>query len=1118
MESVNFEILRKDRPILADLGGFAEQYAHADPASALVKLRTLAEQLTKAIYWELRLEKAQGATFDELLRTKPFESAVPPVIRNKLHAARKEGNKAAHGGTVETQAALWIVQELFEASAWFAVRCLGQQPRDIAKFQQPKDQQAEAVTAVEEQKATEARLEEALAALEKVKADYEALAVEAETTAKSQMVADALQYDEATTRKRLIDVALAEAGWDINKPDQVTLEQKVEHQPNPTGIGYIDYVLWDDDGLPLAVIEAKKTSVSEEKGRKQAELYAEGLEKTYGFRPVIFYTNGYNTWIWDDAQGYPPRPLFGFYSKSSLHNLAKFQRSNKAQLDTFTPKAEIAGRIYQVETIKRVCENFSSKHRKALIVQATGTGKTRVAIALTDLLVRANWAKRILFLCDRKELVKQAKNAFNDNMSEPLTVVSRRSVNDNTSRIFVATYPAMQSIFQAFDVGFFDLVIADESHRSIYNRYRQIFQYFDALQVGLTATPVEFISRNTYGLFGCSNQDPTAFYALEDAVKDEWLVPYEVFTHTTKFLRDGIHYKDLTDEQKAQLEEDGEADEDLDHEANEVDNKVFNKDTGRHIIRNLMENGIRDASGQLPGKTIIFARRHTHAKILEKLFNELYPQYGGKFCQVIDNHDPRAEQLIDDFKGDGNNKDLTIAISVDMLDTGIDVPEVVNLVFAKPVKSKVKFWQMIGRGTRLCEDLFGPGLDKSVFRIFDHWANFEYFEQNKPEAEPSAPTSLMQRLFNARIDLAEAALNAPELDSFNNTVKLLEQDVNSLPADSIAVREKWQEVLTIQQQGVIERFDPMTVQALRAEISPLTQWINIRGQSDAYGFDLLMTQMQTALIQQTQAFEGLKGDLLNAVNRLRMNLNQVKAKAETIKQVKSGPFWAAVSLAQLENVRTELRSIMQYQDTSSAKPITPKVIDIEEDPDGIRTGQTTTGLISIDQAVYRKRVEEALSALFDKDPTLQKIRAGQPVSQTDLDRLISMVLTEHPDVDLNILREFYPDLADHLDLIIRNIIGMDVDAVRDRFQEFVHRNPSLSAKQTQFLRLLERLIAQNGSVEVEQLVDSPFTKLDQLGVFGLFPNDEQRQDLLNVVKTFKPQGNLNSSSDESTLQ
>ena len=507
--------------------------------------------------------------------------------------------------------------------------------------------------------------------------------------------------------------------------------------------------------------------------------------------------------------------------------LANYQRKERKPLDTVELNEQIVDRLYQVEAIKRVAERFEGKHRKALIVQATGTGKTRVAIALTDLLIRAGWVKRVLFLCDRRELRKQAKNALNDFLPEPIRIINSRVRSNASERIFLATYPAMQKIFQSFDPGFFDLIIADESHRSIYNVYGDIFRYFDCHQIGLTATPVDYVTKSTFRLFDCEGQLPTANYDLEQAVQDDYLTPFEVFEHTTQFLREGIRLDILTKEQIEELEEHGEDPSQYDFTSEQVDRVIYNKDTNRAILRNLMENGLRDAAGQTPGKSIVFARNHQHAMLLAQLFDEMYPQYGGRFCKVIDNYDPRAEQLIDDFKG--ADDELTIAISVDMLDTGIDIPEILNLVFAKPVKSPVKFWQMIGRGTRLCPDLLGPGHDKTVFRIFDHWGNFERFEMGYKPAEPARGKSLLQLVFEEGLTLADTALQKSEISAFERAIGLIAADIAALPEESIAVREKWKEKRTLSQDATLKAFAPATVARLRQDIAPLMQWRNIRG-------------------------------------------------------------------------------------------------------------------------------------------------------------------------------------------------------------------------------------------------------------------------------------------------
>lgn len=1125
MKSINFEFLRKDWADLAALAGYAESYAHNDPQSALVKLRMYAERMVGGIYRKLGLPVPVQPNFIDLLNNDVFKEVVPKVVLDKLHALRIHGNKAAHGEKISQNTALWLLKEAYDLGRWFYVSQLAGAAAECPEYQEPPAGGATAETkanlkqekkaALEKLAAQEARLEALLTELEQTRAQaaasQEQLAnIPAAATAAQQAV-DVLQFDEATTRKRLIDSLLADAHWDVGangaNTEEVTQEEEVDGQPTPTGAGYADYVLWDDNGKPLAVVEAKKTAVDAEKGRTQARLYADSLEKTHSQRPVIFYTNGFDIWIWDDAAGYPPRKLFGFYSKDSLQYLL-FQRQAKKALDTLSPNPDIAGRLYQVEAIKRVTERFASKHRKSLIVQATGTGKTRVAISLTELLIRAGWVKRVLFLCDRRELRKQAKNAYNDFLNEPLVIVGARTAKDRNKRIYLGTYPAMMKVFQSFDVGFFDLIIADESHRSIYNVYGDLFRYFDCLQVGLTATPVEFVSRNTYQLFDCDNQNPTAYYSFERAVEENWLVPFEVQTYTTDFLRRGIKYDQLTEEQRKQVEEEGEDPALLGFEVRDMDKNVYNKDTGRHIIRNLMENGIRDASGQQVGKSIIFARNHEHAMLLRKVFDDMYPQYGGKFCQVIDNYDPRAEQLIDDFKQTDN--ELTIAISVDMLDTGIDVPEVVNLVFAKPVFSKVKFWQMIGRGTRLCPDLFGPGKHKTGFRIFDHWGNFDYFDFHYKPVEPTVSRPLMQQVFEARIALADAALQAAEPQLFEMASELLLKDLNRLPEDSIAVREKWRTKRNLSRPEVLQQWDPATVATLKTDMAPLMQWVNIRGFTEAHELDLLITRMQIALLQKSNRFDDYKINLLDKVNNLQMHLNPVREKAETIKRVRSSAFWDQVTVQALETVRKELRTIIHHRATGGVTPQHAKVIDIEEDLSQVQTGKRSSSIPTVDMKAYEKQVESVLTELFDKAPVLNKIRRGEPVTEKELESLSSLVLTQNPDVSLEVLQEFYGE-ATPLDQILRSIIGMDPDAVRERFEQFAYKHPQLTAKQTRFLSMLQNYIAKYGAIELERLYEDPFTLVDADGIDGVFSEDEA-DELINIINTFNP--NINEETTQ----
>ena len=1141
MKSTNFEFLRPKWPELAGLGGFAETYAHTDPVGAITKLRMFCEQIVEWIHHDRHLPKPHRANLNDLLVNDPFRDTIPQVVLSKLHALRIEGNKSIHGNAGDTTSALRLIREAYNVARWLHVSYANGEVDDCPAYVEPPrggveaaDQRREKRAILERIADQEAQLQKLLTDLEKERARSEQAtataeerraALDAALKAKDKLQAvDPLSYNEAETRAWLIDQMLADTGWDVGKgsldTDEVKKEFPVKHQPTESGDGAADYVLFDDNGKPLAVIEAKKTSEDPQKGRTQAKHYADGLERELGQRPVIFYTNGYDLWIWNDfvpegeSAGEPWRKLYGFYSKDSLQHLI-YQRTEEQPVSKISPNPVIAGRMYQIEAVRRVAEKFAEKKRKALIVQATGTGKTRVAISLSDAMIRAGWAKRVLFLCDRRELRKQANNAFKEFLpSEPRTYVTGASAGDTGHRIYLSTYPAMMKVYESFDTGFYDLIIADESHRSLYNRYRQIFDYFDSYQVGLTATPVNYVSRNTFGMFQCEDQDPTSNYTYEEAINNNppYLVPFRVDTHTTEFLRAGIKYSQMTDDQRRLLEEDEEVPEAIEFEQTEVDKIVYNKDTNRHILRNLMDHGIRVDDGSRLGKTIIFARSIKHARLLEELFNEMYSQYGGNFCQVIVSEDPRAEALIDDFKGVGNNPDLTIAVSVDMLDTGVDVPACVNLVFAKPVYSYVKFWQMIGRGTRLCENLFGPGQDKTHFQIFDHWANFERFEQNYTPAEPTRSKSLAETVFESRLNLADAALDKQDADAFDLAIALIGKDIAALPAKSIAIREHWKLIETVKRHDTLKEFAAATNATLRQDIAPLMQWIDIAHNKEAWKFDRLIGRAQTELIRGSSKFDDYRDEIITLVSRLRINLSQVKVKLPVIEKVKSPEFWNEVSVQALEEIRNDLRGIIQYRSSDGRPVVDPKVIDVPEDESQIERKQHKVRLdqmTDLDMAAYRNRVNNVLQGIIDDSETLQKIRLGEPVSPNDLEDLCSLVLTQEPGLDLRDLADYYPQ-AGGLDSAIRGIIGMDAAAVHERFTAFVQAHPSLASHQIKFLDLLQNHIAKYGSIEIAQLYEPPFTTLHTDGPDGLF--DEPLVDeLLDIIGTFQPHGSENDA-------
>jgi len=1132
MKSNNFEHLRGRWPDLADMGGFAESYVNTDPQSALVKLRCYVETLVGHIYREFRLPIEPNANLMDRLVNGAFTSVVPRPILDKFHAIRKLGNKAAHEGNVQPSDAHWLLHEAYLIGAWMFISSAGGKQAQLSDYVEPAPATAPGIKAElkKKNKALQQRiasqniqLEQALVELEKAReaelqAQQEAAKLkqevdQAKVAAFQQQSAQAtntLELNEAETRRRLIDAELRSAGWDVGlsntSTEQVTLEHEVDGQPTSTGIGYCDYVLWDDNGKPLAVVEAKRTRENPEKGRQQAKLYADSLEKAHGQRPVIFYTNGYDIWLWDDAQNYSPRKLYGYYSKDSLQYLIN-QRRSRSDLLTIRIDDTIAGRLYQIESITRVCERFTEGHRKALVVQATGTGKTRVSIALVKRLLDAGWAKRVLFLCDRKELRKQAKNAFSEFVHEPLYVVSKSKKEDrHNARIYISTYPGMMQMYEQFDVGYFDLIIADESHRSIYNVYGDLFKYYDALEVGLTATPVEMVARSTCKLFGCDYKTPTANYPLEQAVADKYLVPFRVVTHTTQFLREGIKGHSLSDEQLAELEDQGIDPNTLDFDAKSVDKAVFNKDTNRAILRNLMQKGLRDADGQLPGKTIIFARNIQHAELMAQLFTEMYPQHGGNFCRVIHSKYERAEDLIDDFKGAGEKPDdeVTIAISVDMLDTGIDVPSVVNLVFAKPVKSKVKFWQMIGRGTRLCEDLYGPGQDKEHFLIFDHWGNFEYFEMDPEEDEGRTGKSLCQKLFETRLDLAEKAQKRAEMDLFHQTIELIKADIDALDNNCIAVRDNWRMKAQLEDPKTLGQFAPDIRQLLRSEMAPLMQWRNIKGQREALGWDQQLTEAQLAQLLNPFALAPIKLGILQKVENLSMHINAVRARAKEINEIQKETFWSTLTYDALERMRVALRDIIHLRDKKWVPPLPPEpVLDIKEDPEKYETGERKTRIVSVDYEIFRQQVEKTLTPLFEQNEVLRKIRRGEPVTQAELVQLNALVHAQNPDIELATLRDFFPDSSASLDQLLRTIVGMDAKALDKAFTQFVQAHHiRLTSRQQRFIAMLKNHISKQGAVRVEELYDQPFTQVHDEGLEGVFPDSETADALVALIEQF----------------
>jgi type I restriction enzyme, R subunit len=728
----NFSFLIADFPTLHTDAVEAEQLTLLSPKAAAIFCRSTLENAVNWLYdHDPKLSRPFKSELSALMHEHCFASQFNQTMLGELHLIRKTGNVAAHGKKVSQQDALASLKYLFRflryLVTYYGKHAPAPQVFDEGLIPSGKAQpeSAEQIVVLQQQLAAKeqaARIAEQVwlkQAEENAQLKAQLQQQQAELAARKQAREKTISFEqavpllvsEAESRRRYIDLSLKECGWD-NLKEGTDLEFEVTGMPastNPTGKGYVDYVLWGDDGLPLAVVEAKKTMADAKKGKHQAELYANCLEAKTGQRPIIFYSNGFETHLWDD-QFYPERDLQGFYSKEELQLLIA-RRQSRTDLREFKVNAEIAERAYQLEAIKRVAENFGATNkqgelrgraRQSLLVMATGSGKTRTAAAIVDMLTKCNWAKRVLFLADRNALVTQAKNAFNEYLPNLSAIDLTKEKEDNGTRLVFSTYPTIMNRIdninegeRFYGVGHFDLIIVDEAHRSVYQKYKAIFAYFDALLVGLTATPKTDIDHNTYGLFGIEDDNPTFAYELDSAVKEGFLVPPKAMSVPLKFIREGVSYHQLSDREKAEFEEKfgdpttGEVPDEIDSAA--LNSWLFNTDTVDKVLAHLMQDGIHVQGGEKLGKTIIFAKNHTHAMFIEERFNKNYPEYGGKFLRVIDNYESKAQSLLETFVDKYEEKDPQIAVSVDMMDTGVDVLRVVNLVFFKQVKSATKF-------------------------------------------------------------------------------------------------------------------------------------------------------------------------------------------------------------------------------------------------------------------------------------------------------------------------------------------------------------------------------------------------------------------------------------------
>lgn len=1116
----NFAFLPANLGDLAASARKAEGHIMGDPRAACFHARFTLEAIVHWLYRHdsgLRMpyERSLGA----LLHEPSFQHLLPEAVFQKVRVIQKVGNQAVHSNRpVRQYDALQVVKELHHLFHWLVRTYAPAAAVKETAWSDARVPQASIAGEVVPRKDLEA-LEKKLAsqseAALKQQQERDVLDAElqllreqlAKVRAATEQQPDPHDYSEAETRGYLIDVDLRRAGWPLEQIRD--REYEVAGMPNAKGIGYADYVLWGDDGKPLGVVEAKKTTTDPQVGQQQAKLYADCLEQMHGQRPIIFYTNGYTTWMWDDT-AYPPRQVAGFYKKDELARLI-LRRTQRHKLDVAQVKDAIAERYYQKRAIGSIFKQFTDARRKALLVMATGTGKTRTAIALVDVLQRAGWAKRALFLADRVSLVNQARNAFTAHLPEssPVNLVTEK---ETEGRVYVCTYPTMMGMIDEtrseaggsesrFGVGHFDLVIIDEAHRSVYQKYGVIFRYFDSLLVGLTATPREEVDKNTYELFDLEPGVPTDAYELEQAVADGFLVPPRVQQVDLKFPREGIDYDKLTDEEKAQWEgldwgddvEPGTLPDRVNAAA--INSWLFNRDTVDKVLQHLMEHGHKVEGGDRLAKTIIFARNHQHAQFIEERFNHHYPHHAGHFARVIDNYAKYPQSLIDDFSQ--KDKAPHIAISVDMLDTGIDVPEVANLVFFKPVYSKIKFWQMIGRGTRLCPGLFGPEDDKQDFRVFDFCFNFDFFRENPEGINAGDSAPLGTRLFRARGQLLSHVRTNPELDPDaalqNSLTDGLYGEVAAMNRENFIVRMHLETVERFQNRLVWEQLSEGDHQILQREVAGLPSEIDT-DDIESRMFDLTALRMQLALVEgEAGAFERHRKRVIEIAMLLeeKGTIPVVAAQLQFIAAMQESAFWEGISLAGLEELRLRLRGLVPFLDKRERKIV---YTDFKDEVLGVRDGDAVH-IPKMTGAQYAKKVNDYLRNHLNH-VVIHRLRTNQPLTALDLKGL-ETTLVEIGEEDGETLlssllaRSEAPSLAH----FVRSLVGLDRTAAQAAFSQFLN-DRSLTVQQIRFVEMVIDQLTARGIMDASALYEPPFSNLHAGGPDELFAGKEN---VINAV-------------------
>lgn len=1119
----NFSFLKEQNgyyDLFADACIEAERAYATSSAMCALACRKALELAVRWVYAaDSTIKQPYKDNLGALLYEPTFKDALNSgnSIWPQLVSIKKIGNQAAHTKKkIRPELALSLLNSLFIFVDWIDY-CYGPNyvertfddkkvPKNLAPV---TDEQIEAMT-------------KAIADAQKTKKQNIALENEIKkmrtelAAAKAKNVQEREPYKpkdftEAETRKLMIDTDFVCAGWTLGS--DVTTEHPVtgmpKENPSDTGEGSVDYVMWGKDGLPLALLEAKRTSHSVEKGLKQARIYADCLEAQYHVRPLIFLSNGYQTMFVHDEAGAPRQVSFVF-SRDDIQKITAFRKIKEPASATEIDRRIVGGknRNYQLTAVRRVLANIDEGNRKSLLVMATGTGKTRVAGAIAEALMHSGYVKNVLFLADRKALVRQAKHSFQKFLPDTTLCNLVQNKDDSNARIVFSTYQTMMNVIDntkdesgalAFSPAHFDLIIIDEAHRTIFKKYRYIFAYFDAYMVGLTATPASEVDRNTYEIFGLETGVPTSVYEYDEALKDHVLVPFTSIETSTDFLDNGITYNDLSDEQKEILDDDFE-DEPIDTPEkilpSEINRWIMNEDTVNKVLSMLMEKGIKVDNGQTIGKSIIFAQNQKHARFIIKCFRKLFPKLPGDYIQLVVSSDDYSHKVIDDFE----TKPMpAITVSVDMMDTGIDVPAVVNLVFFKKVRSRIKFWQMLGRGTRLCPGLNvvdpedGFHQDKTRFLVFDWCKNFAFFNEQPETREGKIALSVAETIFNYQARLAyffqEADYAAAEYQNWRKQlVEGLVKQVRSLNEAQTSVRLNRESVLKFKRPESYQVLTARDLKQIEKCVAPLIH--NSDRDNKALTFDTLMYAYMLATCYK-ESVEGYRDRVIKIAAELlkKVSIPQVNAKVSTLKQLTDETFYEDINLFELEHIREEIRNLVQFIERQQRPVIETHLIDNATKSvinGGISTGES---YVNYDLKVKRYLQDYATSTV------IEKLRTNKPMTKKEykeLERIFTQELGSKQDY-----AETYGDTP--FGLLVRQLVQLDHKAAEEAFSDFLAKEP-LNSQQISFVEMVVDQIANNGYIETTALSKPPF---DRPRSFVRMFDRAQQTAIVNIIKSVK---------------